>query len=172
MPSKQGNSRNKIDVRKLTLYAVLCAVCMVLSYLETLLDLSFIAPGIKIGLANVAACTLIIKGDTKGAFCVNIARILLSSLIFGSIVSLAFALCGGVTSMAAMFLCGRTKRFSPVGISILGGVVHNAVQCAVGTLFVGPGVVFYLPVLLVCGIASGAAVGTVSTLLLKRYKGR
>ena len=170
MPAKQGYFRNKVDIKKLCLYSVLCAVCMVLGYVETLLDLSFIVPGIKIGLANIAACTLILRGDIKGAFGINIARILLSALIFGSLISLSFALSGGIVSMAAMCLARKLKWFSPVGVSMLGGVVHNTVQCAVGLLFVGVGVVFYLPVLLLFGLLCGAAVGTVSTLILKRLK--
>ena len=170
MPSKFGNFGNKVNIKKLCLYSVLCAACMVLGYVETLLDLSFIAPGMKVGLANIAACTLILRGDIKGAFAVNVSRILLSALIFGSLISLVFALCGGVVSMAAMYLAGKFKRFSPVGVSIAGGVVHNTVQCAVGLIFVGVGVVYYLPILLISGLLCGAAVGTVSTLILKRLK--
>lgn len=170
MSSEFGNFRNKINVKKLCVYSVLCAACMVLGYVESLLDLAFIAPGIKLGLANIAACTLILYGDIKGAFAVNVARILLSALLFGSFVSLAFAISGGLTSMAAMYLVNKTARFSPVGVSIVGGVIHNTVQCAAGVIFVGYGVVYYLPVLLVCGVISGAAVGIITSLVLKRIK--
>ena len=168
MPAEHGYNRNK--VKKLCLYAIFCAVCMVLSYVESLLDLSFIAPGVKIGLSNTIACVLIIYGDLKGAFAVNVSRILLSALIFGSFISLAFALSGGLASMAAMYLATKIKRFSVVGISIIGGVVHNTVQCSVGLIFTGRGVVYYLPVLLVLGIVSGAAVGIISNLVLTRIK--
>ena len=168
MPAKQSNNRNK--VKKLCLYSIFCAVCMVLGYVEALLDLSFIAPGVKIGLANTIACVLIVYGDLKGAFAVNVSRILLSALIFGSFISLAFALTAGLASMAAMYLAVRIKRFSVVGISIIGGVVHNVIQCAVGLIFTGRGVIYYLPVLLVLGVVCGALTGIISNLVLIRIK--
>ena len=36
--------------KKITLYAMLAAICLVCGYIESLLSLSFIAPGIKLGL--------------------------------------------------------------------------------------------------------------------------
>ena len=66
--------------KKVTLYGVLSAVCLVFSYIEILLPLTFIAPGVKIGLANGVALLLILKKDIKGALLVNIIRILLSNL--------------------------------------------------------------------------------------------
>ena len=58
--------------KKVAFYGVTAAVCLVFSYVETLLPLGFIAPGIKIGLANGVALLLILKKDIKGAFLVNI----------------------------------------------------------------------------------------------------
>ena len=169
MPSKRYNTGD--TVRKLCVYALLCAVCLVIGYIETLFDLSFIAPGIKPGLSNAVACVLVFCGDIKGAFAVNISRILLSNLLFGSPVALAFAISGGVISLAVMALLSRNRRVSALGGSIAGGAVHNLVQCAVGIAFIGAGVVYYLPLLLIAGAVSGAAVGILSSLVIKRIKG-
>lgn len=168
MPAKYGDIGNK--VKMLCIYALLCAVCMVIGYVESLLELSFIAPGIKPGLSNAVACVLVLYGDKKGAFAVNIVRILLSALLFGSPVSLCFSLAGGILSLTAMALCSKSVKLSAVGVSIIGGVIHNVAQCAVGLFFVGFGVVYYLPVLLVSGVLCGAAVGVLSSLILKRIK--
>lgn len=168
MSAKQNNTRD--TVKRLCIYSLLCAVCMVVGYVESLLDLSFIAPGIKTGLANAVACVLILSGDIKGAFAVNISRILLSALLFGSPVSLLFALAGGVVSLIIMSLISKSKVFSPVGVSIIGAVAHNIAQCAVGLIFVGVGVIYYLPLLFISGAVCGAAVGILSSLILKRIK--
>ena len=168
MSSKQGNSRNTI--KKLCLYAMLTAVCMVIGYIESLFELSFIAPGVKIGFSNAVACVLIFRKDIKGAFAVNVSRILLSAVLFGSPVSLAFALCGGVVSLSLMSLLSKSRYLSVVGISAIGGTVHNAVQCLVGIFFVGTGVFYYLPLLLVAGVLCGTAVGVLSSLVLRRIK--
>lgn len=169
MSAKQSNTGNKI--KRLCIYSLLCAVCMIIGYIESLFDLSFIAPGVKLGLSNSIACALIFTGDIKGAVFVNISRILLSSLLFGSPVSLVFALCGGILSLLVMVLLSKTHIFSVIGTSILGGTAHNLAQCAVGLYFVGFGVVYYLPILLISGMVCGAACGILSDLVIKRSKG-
>lgn len=168
MSSKQSNSRNTI--KKLCLYSMLVAVCMVIGYIESLFELTFIAPGVKIGLSNAVACVLVLRKDIKGAFAVNISRILLSAVLFGSPVSLAFALCGGIVSLSLMSLLSKSRYLSVIGISAIGGTVHNAVQCLIGMFFVGTGAFYYLPLLLISGVLCGMAVGILSSLVLKRIK--
>lgn len=168
MPSEQGSAGNK--VKKLCIWALLTAVCLITGYIESLLSLAFIAPGVKIGLANSIACVLVFSGDIKGAVAVNLSRILLSALLFGSPVSLAFSLAGGAASLCTMLLLKKVPFFSVIGISALGGVLHNAAQCAVGIAFIGIGAVYYLPVLIFFGMSCGVAVGFLSALILKRMK--
>ena len=170
MSAKQDNSPDRINVKRLCLYALFVAAGMVLSYLESLLPLHFIAPGVKIGLANAVSLLLAARGDIKGAAPVNISRILLSALLFGSAVSLAFALSGGVFSLLAVFLLIKTKKFSTVGVSIAGGVAHNAAQLGAAAVIMGGGILYYAPVLVVAGAVSGAAVGALDTLILKKIK--
>lgn len=168
MPSKQGDSRS--EIKKLCIYSLLCAVCIIMGYIESLLNLSFIVPGMKLGLSNSIACVLILSGDVKGAFAVNISRILLSALLFGSPVSLCFSLAGGILSLLVMVLLKKSPHFSFLGVSSVGGVTHNVVQCGVGVFFVGVGVIYYLPVLLLSGLVCGAAVGALAKLTFKRIK--
>ena len=168
MPAEQGNNRNK--VKKLCIYALLVAVCSAVSYLESFIPLSFVAPGIKLGLANSVALLLIAKRNFKGAYAVNITRILLSSLIFGSFFSLIFALSAGVVSLTATALCSKIKSFSVIGLSVIGGVVHNAVQLLVAYFVTDKSVLLYTPVLIVGGVVCGIAAGTLCNLILKKVK--
>lgn len=170
MPAEQGNSRNRIKAARLTRYALFCAICLIVGYIESLLPLSFIAPGVKIGLSNAVALTLLLSGDAKGAFAVNIARILLSALLFGSPFSGLFALAGGVASLFAALLFKRVKGMSEIGVSMVSAAVHNLTQLIIATLVTGKGVIYYLPVLLLSGAATGALVGYLSRLLLKKLK--
>ncbi len=168
MPAEQGNTRNKI--KRLCIFAMLTAVCLIIGYVESLINLGLIAPGIKIGLSNSVACVLVFRGDIKGAFAVNITRILLSALLFGSPVSLAFALAGGILSLVVMALLSKCPKFSAVGVSALGGAVHNIAQCTVGACIIGVGVFYYLPVLIISGAVCGVFVGVLSKLILKRME--
>lgn len=170
MSAKQGNSRNKIDVKKLCVYALFTAAALVFSYVESILPLYFIAPGVKLGLSNAVSLLLAAKEDFKGAFAVNGARIMLSALLFGSPVSFAFAISGGIISLISVVLLKKTGLFSTVGISIAGGVVHNITQIAVAVLILGGGVLYYTPVLLITGALCGAAIGALDTLILKKVK--
>ena len=156
--------------KKVALYGVLSAVCLVFSYVETLLPLTFIAPGIKIGLANGIALLLILKNDIKGAFLVNIIRIILLNLLFVSPFALIFSLSAGIISTLVMWLMSKTKIFGAVGFSILGALTHNLVQTVVALILLGTGVIYYLPFLIFSAIISGGFIGFLAKILDKKIK--
>ena len=172
MSAKQGNCGNRINIRRITLYALLVSVCLIIGYLESLLSISLIAlaPGVKLGLSNAITLTLICRGDIKGAWAVNVARITLSALLFGSPISFLFSLAGGVASTLTACFLSKLKSVSAIGISIAGGTVHNVFQCVAATAFVGVGVIYYLPALLLLGALCGAFCGTLVKLVLNKVK--
>ncbi len=172
MLAKQGNSRNKINIKRITLYSLFVAICLIVGYLEGLLSIGFaaVAPGVKIGLSNAIVLTLVCYGDVKGAWMVNIARIGLSALLFGSLISFLFSLVGGIASLVTASMLSKIKAVTPIGISIAGGTIHNVFQCLAAVAFVGAGVIYYLPILLLSGAACGAVCGLLVTLLYKKVK--
>ena len=111
-----------------------------------------------------------VKFLTKGereALLVNGLRIVLSGFLFSSLYTILYALAGAAFSFAAMVIGRRTKRFSMVGVSVLGGVFHNAGQILVAMAVVETlAVAWYLPFLLVAGTATGALLGFVGMALL------
>ena len=172
MSAKQGNGSNKLNIRKITVYALMVSLCLIVGYLESLLSGVFFtfAPGIKLGLSNALVLTLVCNGDKKGAFLVNIARILLSASLFGSAISFAFALSGGLLSLCTVCVLCRLKSVSAIGVSIVGGVVHNMTQCIVCVAVTGVGMFYYLPLLIAGGAVCGAFCGIFSQLILKKVK--
>lgn len=173
MPSESGIRNGGIGAdmaKKICIYGLLSAVCMALSYLESLLPLDFIAPGVKLGLANSAALLLIYRGDPKGAAAVNLTRILLSALLFSGVSSLPFSLCGAAGAWAVSVLLGRCRQISVIGMSAAGGAVHNLLQGTVALAVIGRGVSVYFPVLLLLGTASGTLVGALCSAIIKKYK--
>ena len=172
MSAKQGSSRNKINIKKITFYALTVAVCLIVGYLENILSITLIAvaPGVKIGLSNTIALILICSGDIKGAWAVNIARICLSALLFGSPISFLFSLFGGVASTTVSCLLCRFKSVSAIGASVAAGVIHNIFQLIAASFFVGVGVIYYLPLLLACGAVCGAFCGVLVNLIIKKLK--
>lgn len=172
MFTKQGNSRNKIDTKHITLYALLTAVCLIIGYLESVLSISLvaIAPGVRLGLSNAVVLTLIYSGRKKGAWAVNIARICLSALLFGSPISFLLSVSGAVTSTTVACVLSRNDKVSEIGTSIASAVTHNVFQLIAAMFIVGYGVVYYMPILIVLGAVCGAFCGVLAKLVLKRGK--
>ncbi len=166
MFAKQGNGRNKINIKQITQYALLVAVCLIAGYLESLFIVSFV-PGVKIGVSNAVALVLVYYGDKKGAWAVNITRICLSALLFGSPMSFLFSLSGGVASTAAACLLSKSKNVSCIGISIASGTVHNIFQAVAALVFVKVGIVYYLPILVLSGAVCGALCGFLANCFTK-----
>ena len=51
----------KIKPKSIALLGICAAIAMVLSYIESLIPLSFAVPGIKLGLANIAVIFALYK---------------------------------------------------------------------------------------------------------------
>lgn len=162
----------KNDTKKLTLLALLTAIALILSYLESLLPpLSAFFPGVKLGLANIAILFTLYRYGVKEAAAVSFVRLFLSTLLFGSVVSLFYGAAGAVLSLASMGLLRRLSVFSAVGVSVVGGVMHNMGQIGVAVLLTETAAVgYYLPILLLSGILSGVAVGIAAALCIRYFE--
>ena len=157
--------------RKTAYLGLFAAAAMLLGYVESLIPVFVTVPGMKLGLANLAVVLALYLYGGREAGAVSAVRIVLNAFLFGSLFSLAFSAAGGLISLAVMILLKRTGRFSIVGVSIAGGVFHN-----VGQLFVASFVVsnfrifYYLTVLLVAGVVTGALIGVLAGEMEKRLK--
>jgi len=126
-------------------------------------------PGIKMGLPNVVIIYVIYCIDVRYAALVSATRVLLSSLLFGNAVTLAYSVAGAVLSLLIMAILKRTDKLSAVGVSVAGGVAHNLGQILVAILLLDtPQIAFYMLVLTVTGTVSGIFVGSCGALLIKR----
>lgn len=154
--------------KRLVLLAMLTAVAMILSYVESLLP-SVGIPGVKMGLANIAVIFALFRFGWKEAAALSLVRVVLVSLLFGSVGAMLYSLAGAVLSLAVMALLRRIDRFSTVGISVAGGVAHNAGQILMAMLILQTKQLLgYLPVLAVSGIAGGVLTGLAAALLIRR----
>ena len=155
--------------RKIAYFGLNVALAFVLSYFESLIPLNIGIPGIKLGLANLAVLTALYMLSAKDAFCISIIRIVLVGVTFGGISAMIYSLAGGLLSFAVMAASKKLLRLSPVGVSVLGAAAHNIGQLvAAGIIMRNLGALYYLPVLLVSGSVTGAAVGIVGEILIKR----
>lgn len=158
-----------MKTKKLALYGILTAVALILSYVESLIPFSFSVPGVKLGLPNLAVLFALYKLNAKGACAISLVRVLLVSILFGNLFSLAYSLTGAALSLCVMILLKKTGKFGVTGVSVAGGVAHNAGQIlAAVVLLENARIAGYLPVLCVSGTVAGVVIGLVAALLIKR----
>lgn len=156
--------------RKTALYGLMIALAFIFSYVETLLPVVGI-PGVKLGLANLVVLVTLYLLRPRDALAISCLRILLVGFTFGSPASMLYSLAGGLVSLGVMVLCRRTEKFSLLGISIAGGVSHNLAQLAVAAAVLRtPQIVWYLPLLLLSGVLTGALIGIVVRLCLPKLR--
>ena len=147
---------------------VVCALAMLLGYLEHLIPFSVGIYGIKLGLANLSVLVLLYLTDVKHALTVHVLRIALCGILFGNVFSVIYSFAGGLFSFLVMALLKRWGKFSPIGISIAGGVSHNIAQLVAAIFMVNElRIALYLPILLIAGALAGLLVGVCCTVLLR-----
>lgn len=157
-----------MKTRKITTLALLTAAAMILSYVESLLP-SVGVPGVKLGLANIAVIFALYRLGWKEALAISVVRVFMVSLLFGSLSALLYSLSGAALSLCVMTLLRRGGRFSSVGVSVAGGVAHNAGQILMAMLLLGTArLVYYYPILVISGVAGGIFTGLTAALLIKR----
>lgn len=160
----------KESVKTLASLSLLLALSMVLSYLESLIPVFIAIPGVKLGLANAVSLFALYKLGARYAIPISLLRVFLSSLLFGSIMSLAFSLAGALLSLFVMILLRALTPLSPTVVSVVGAVCHNIGQIAVAALLLSTSLVYYLGVLIVSGVISGVLIGLLTSYLIKRVK--
>ena len=145
-----------MKTRKLTTLGLSVALALILSYVESLLPPLVAVPGVKVGLPNIVILFLLYRYGWKEAGAVSLIRLLLSAALFTGFVAFFYGLAGAVLSLAGSALLKRSDRFSPLGVSVAGGVLHNLGQIALAALILESGYLFaYLPVLLLSGTLAG-----------------
>lgn len=158
-----------MKTKKLTLYALLTALAMVLSYLESLVPLSFAVPGIKMGLPNIVIVFALYKMGFRPACLISLVRVVLVSILFGNVMSMAYSIAGAAVSLGLMWLLKKRDKFSSVGVSVAGALGHNAGQIATAAVLLQTGgLVYYFPALCVSGAVAGVCIGILGGILVKR----
>ena len=160
-----------MKTKKVATLGLCIALSMVLSFFEHQIPPLVAVPGVKVGLPNLVMVFMLYKIGWKETAVVSIVRVVLVSMIFGSVVSMAYGLAGATLSLIGMILLQKTKLFSTVTVSVVGGVLHNVGQIAMACIIMETALlVSYLPVLLISGTIAGVLIGIVAGLLVKKLE--
>ena len=112
-----------VRVQKIVRLALLMATALILSYVESVLELNIVVPGVKIGIGNVLLTYVLYEYGFPTAAGFGLTRSFLSMLFLGRLSSAIFSLTGMVfvLAMGAAKKCGL---FSPLGVNVSGSVLH------------------------------------------------
>lgn len=150
-----------MSVKKLTALAVFTTISLAIYAVESAIPPLVPIPGIKLGLANIVTLILLQCTSAKDALLVLIARILLSSLLFGQALSLLYSLAGGALSLLLMAVTAKLLQKKLTFLTgAVGGLAHNLGQLLIAwSITATPGVLAYLPFLILSGILTGLFTG-------------
>lgn len=163
----------KITTKQLTLCAVLSALALALSYIESFFPLTLFIPfpGVKLGLANIVTVFALYTLGSPMALCILLVRCTLGALFAGNASALIFSLLGGLSAMLVMIILHKSRRLSVFGVSIAGAAAHNCGQVLAAMLTLGSAAPLgYLPFLLLVSLFTGALSGFIAALLFRSMK--
>ena len=170
LEKKNKKARSRVEGKEIAMCGLFVAVALIFSYVESILPLPMPVPGFKLGFSNIAVISVLYLYGVKEAFFVNIIRVVLASLLFGhgNVQQFLFSLAGGMASLGVMALLKRFDKFSVIGVSAVGGVVHNIAQVLIAILILSSVAIGYLiPVFIVIGVVTGVICGVAAKAFLK-----
>lgn len=156
------------SISKIAKIGLLCALSLILSYVESLFPFIATLPAVKMGLSNIVVLYALYIISAPAAFFIMITRVLLSGFMFQGLFSILYGLAGGFISLIIMVILKKTKLFSIIAVSIAGGLAHNVGQFIVAALVLGfNSVAAYLPILLISGAVAGFIIGILAMQVTK-----
>lgn len=161
----------KHSAKKIALLGLCTAIAMVFAWIESQLPpLVAAVPGIKLGLPNIVTVFCLYRFGWKEAASVSFVRIVTVSLLFNP-ATLPYSLAGGFLSLLGMILLKKSNLLSTTGVSVAGGVLHNAGQILMAMLIMSTaGLGYYFIILAVTGTVSGIFVGLCGGFAVRRVR--
>ncbi|MBM7543196.1 Gx transporter family protein [Amphibacillus cookii] len=156
--------------QRLVYIALLAAQAVIISLVERAIPSPFFfAPGAKLGLANIITCMALYTLPVKDASKVVLIRLILATLLSGTISTFMYSGAGALFSFLGMLLVKQLRfaNVSLIGVSTTGAVLHNVGQLSIASWVAQSwSVMLYLPILSLIGILTGVAIGITANYLL------
>ena len=161
-----------MELKKLTRDALLTAIALTIFMVEAQIPPLVPIPGVKLGLANIVTVFALFTYGRRDALLILVVRVFLGSVFSGQIMTLLYSMSGGLLCFAVTVLLQKILTDKQLWVAgVIGAVFHNIGQIIVAIVVTGtPGIVVYLPVLLVSGIVTGLFTGLCAQFLYGKLK--
>ncbi len=159
-----------MKIGKLTRMALLTAIALTIFMIEAQIPALVPIPGIKLGLSNIVTVFAVFVLGGKEAAAILFARIFLGAIFSGQFSTIFYSAAGGL--LAWLTAVGLKRVLTPKQIWVagcLGAIAHAIGQMIVAVLLTGtPGLIIYLPVMILCAVVTGLFTGLCAQLLIDR----
>ena len=161
-----------MKIRKLTLMAMLTAVALIIFVVEAQIPALVPIPGVKLGLSNIITVFAVFMLGPWEAVLILSARIFLGAVFAGNFSTIFYSAAGGELAILTTIGLRRILKNHQLWVAgCLGAIAHSIGQMVAAILISGtPGLVIYLPVMIVCAIITGLFTGLCAQVLVNRGK--
>ena len=152
-------------VQQTVLMGLLFAMAMVLSYVESMITVPGLPPGVKLGLSNIVTMYCVFFLGGRQAYTLAVLKGFFALLTRG-FTAACMSTAGGLVSVTVMLVLIRLRRLD-LSYSVCGSLGHNVGQLAMASVIMQSGfVIYYLPIMAVSGIGMGVATGVILRMML------
>ena len=161
-----------MKTKKLTTLALLSAIALTIFMVEAQIPALVPIPGVKLGLANIVTVFTVFALGAGEGVAVLFVRIFLGAVFAGNFSTIFYSAAGGACAILVTILLKKVLNKKQLWVAgCLGAVAHSIGQMAVAILMTStPGLIVYLPVMIVACILSGTFTGLCAQFLVNRGK--
>ena len=161
-----------MNTKDITRMALLTAIALTIFMVEAQLPGLVPVPGIKLGLSNIVTVWAVFTLGPKKASMILAARVFLGAVFSGQMSTILYSGAGGALAIGVTILSRKILTRKQIWVAgVLGAIAHSVGQMAVAIgVTLTPGLVAYLPVMILIGIFTGAFTGFCAQLLTERLK--
>ena len=159
-----------MKTKKLTAMALLTAVALTIFVVEAQIPALVPIPGIKLGLANIITVFAVFTFGSWEAALILAVRVFLGAVFAGNFSTILYSAAGGALAILTTILLKRFLTLKQLWVAgALGAIAHSVGQMTVAVLITQtPGLLIYLPVMIVCSVITGTFTGLCAQYLVKR----
>jgi heptaprenyl diphosphate synthase len=161
-----------MKTKKLTVMALLTAIALTIFMVEAQIPALVPIPGIKLGLSNIITVFAVFAMGPGEAAAILFARIFLGAVFGGNFSTILYSGAGGACAIIVTIVLRRILTKKQLWVAgALGAIGHSVGQMAMAVLLTAtPGLLVYLPVMILCSVISGTFTGLCAQILVNRGK--
>lgn len=159
-----------MKTKKLVLLGLLTAIALTIFMVEAHIPALVPIPGVKLGLSNIVTVFAVFAiGSWEGA-AVLFVRVFLGAVFAGNFSTIFYSGAGGLCAILITVLLKKILTRKQLWVAgALGAVAHSVGQMIAAIIISAtPGLIVYLPIMIVCSIVTGLFTGLCAQLVLNR----